>query len=148
MRESFAEGRLASSTGPGATNGRQADPAAQRRAVPVVVVLTCTFMACAFLPACSSGSDTSFSFLADPGQYEFYSCEQLATDMKALVKRRADLKALMDRADQSAGGTAVGLIAYRTDYISAGEQQKLLESAARSKNCAQPETWMSNTAVR
>jgi hypothetical protein len=116
--------------------------------MPFAVVLTCTFMACALLPACSSGSDTSYTFLADPGQYEFYSCEQLATDMKGLVKRRTDLKALMDRADQSAGGTAVGLMAYRTDYISVGEQQRLLETAARSKNCAQPETWLSSTAVR
>jgi hypothetical protein len=110
--------------------------------------LTCAFLACAFLPGCSSGSDSSFTFLADPGKYEFYSCEQLVADMKGLTKRRDDLKALMDRADQSAGGTAVGLIAYRTDYISAGEEQKLLASAARSKNCTQPETWLSNTAVR
>jgi hypothetical protein len=118
------------------------------RAMPFAAALACTVLACAFLTACSSGSDTSFTFLADPGKYEFYSCEQLATDTKALTKRRQDLKTLMDRADQSAGGAAVGLMAYRTDYISAGEEQKLLETAARSKNCAQPETWLSNTAVR
>jgi len=148
MPERFAEGRQASRTGLGATKARQAEAAAQRRAVPFAAVLTCSFLACAFLPACSSGSDSSFTFLADPGKYEFYSCDQLTTDMKALTKRRQDLKSLMDRADQGAGGAAVGLMAYRTDYISAGEDQRLLESAARSKNCAQPETWQSNTAVR
>ncbi len=97
---------------------------------------------------CSSTSDSSFTFLADPGKYEFYSCEQLANDMKGLTQRRSDLKSLMDRADQSAGGTAVGLIAYKTDYINAGEEMRLLDSAARSKGCRQPETWTSNSAVR
>ena len=91
---------------------------------------------------------TSFTFLADPGKYEFYSCQQLANDMTSLTKKRQDLKALMDRADQGTGGTAVGLMAYRTDYINAGEEQKLLDSAARSKSCTQPETWRSNGAVQ
>jgi hypothetical protein len=136
MRERFAEGRQASSTG------------ATMRAMPFAATVACAALGCAFLTACSSGGDTSFTFLADPGKYAFYSCEQLATDMTALTKRRRDLKTLMDRADQSAGGAAVGLMAYRTDYISAGEDQKLLETAARSKNCAQPETWLSNAAVR
>jgi hypothetical protein len=97
---------------------------------------------------CSSTSDSNFTFLADPGKYQFYTCEQLATDMKSLTQRQSDLKSLMDRADQSAGGTAVGLIAYKTDYINAGEEMKLLDSAARSKGCHQPETWSSSTAVR
>jgi len=148
MRERFAEGRQASSAGPGATKGWPGDAASDRRAVPFAAVLIGAFLACACLAGCSSGSDTSFNFLADPGKYEFYSCEQLVADMKGLTKRRDELKALMDRADQSAGGTAVGLIAYRTDYISVVEEQKLLASAARSKNCTQPETWLSNTAVR
>ncbi len=140
MRDRFAEGRhasnrQASNAGPAVTVARHAGPT---RAVPFAAVL-----AGILLTGCSS-----FTFLADPGQYQFYACEQLAPEMVNLTKRQQDLKNLMDRADQSAGGTAVGLIAYRTDYINIGEQMKLLDAAAGSKNCERPEAWRSNAALR
>ena len=149
MRERFAEGRQASGTGPGATKrSHSAGRAARMRAMPFAAAMVCAFLTCGLLTGCSSGSDTSFTFLADPGKYEFYSCEQLATDTKALTKRRQDLKSLMDRADQSAGGAAVGFIAYKADYVAAEEEVGALRSTARSKSCDQDATWRSSTAIR
>lgn len=100
------------------------------------------------LAGCSSGSDPGFTFLADPGKYEFYDCEQLARDRTALIKHQQDLKALMDHADQTTSGAAVGVLAYRADYASVGEDIRLLNAAARSKNCEQTEAWRSNSAIR
>ena len=54
----------------------------------------------------------------------------------------------MDRAEQSAGGAVVNVLAYRADYVAASEELKVLENTARSKNCESPERWSSNSAVR
>jgi hypothetical protein len=105
-------------------------------------------LAGAMLAACSTGSETSFSIFVDPAKYEYYTCPQLAADLKGLLVRRQELKSLMDRADQSAGGAAVGFLAYKADYVSAGEELELLQSTVRSKKCDQDETWRSSTAIR
>ena len=44
----------------------------------------------------------------------------------------------MDHAEQSVGGTVVNAIAYKTDYITATEQLKVLDATARDKKCAVP----------
>jgi hypothetical protein len=105
-------------------------------------------MAGALLAACSSSSDTSFSLFVDPGKYLYHNCAQIAGEMKGWTRRRQELKSLMDRADQSAGGTAVSVIAYKGEYVAAGEELELLQSTARSKKCDQDETWRSSTAIR
>ena len=51
------------------------------------------------------------------------------------AKRAQDLKQLMDKAEQSTGGGIVNVIAYKTDYVSATEELKVLDATARSKNC-------------
>jgi hypothetical protein len=101
----------------------------------------------ALLAACST-SDTGFSLFAEPGKYEYYSCEQIAGQMKGLAARRKELKSLMDRADQSVGGSAVGLIAYRGDYVAVGEELDELQSTAHKKNCDQDQAWRSSTAIQ
>jgi hypothetical protein len=105
-------------------------------------------LAGAMLVACSTGSDTSFSIFVDPAKYDYYTCQQLAADLKGLVKRRQELKSLMDRADQSTGGAAVGFLAYKADYVATGEDLDLLQSTVRSKKCDQDETWRSSAAIR
>src|SRR5258708_5180397 len=100
------------------------------------------------LAACSSSSDTSFSIFADPGKYQFHNCVQIAGEMKTWSRREQELKALMDRAEQSVGGAAVGFIAYKAEHVAAGEELELLRSAARSKKCEQDQTWRSSTAIR
>jgi len=130
-------------------HGPQAKPAAAaRRRGARAAVVAGIVLAGAMLAACSSSSDTSFSLFAEPGKYQYYSCVQIAAQIKAWASREKELKALMDRADQSAGGAAVGLIAYKADYVAAGEELESLQSTARSKKCEQDETWRSNTVIR
>jgi hypothetical protein len=50
----------------------------------------------------------------------------------------------MDKAEQSSGGAVVNLFAYKADYAAATEELRLVDSAARAKNC---DSWSSNSAV-
>jgi hypothetical protein len=133
---------------------RFAETRRQPQVMPVVgtrrlaAIATGTILTGILLGACSIGSDTSFSLFIEPGKYQYYSCVQIAGNIKAWTQKRKDFKALMDRADQGAGGTAVGFIAYRGDYVGAGEELEALQSAAREKKCEQDETWRSSTVIR
>ena len=89
-----------------------------------------------FLSACSATAMGPFTVFADPGEYEFHSCEQLAATRPSLKARAQELKLLMDHAEQSTGGTVVNVIAYKADYVTATEQLKVLDATARDKKCA------------
>jgi hypothetical protein len=126
------------------------DRSAERRsrrgaATPAVVAGVLLFGAA--LAGCSI-TDSSVTMFADPGKYEYHSCEQLAGERKKLVTREQELKLLMDKAEQSAGGTFVNVLAYKADHVAASEELRLLERAARAKNCETPANWRSNSAVR
>jgi hypothetical protein len=100
----------------------------------------------ATLGACSSSS--SFSIFADPGKYDYYTCTQIADAVKGQTQHLQDVKTLIDKADQSTGGAAVGFIAYKADYVATKEELESLRSAGRSKSCDQDATWRSSTAIR
>jgi hypothetical protein len=119
-------------------------PAAAGRAILGVLVVG---MLASPLAACSSTSEATFLF-AEPGKYAYYNCAQLAVELKSWTKRQQELKSLLDRADQSAGGTAVGFLAYRGDYVNASEELQMLHTTAHSKNCEQDDAWRSSTAIR
>jgi hypothetical protein len=105
-------------------------------------------LACLFLAACSSLGDNPATLFADPGKYQYSSCEQLANQRKQLSTREQELKQLMDRAEQSAGGALVNVLAYKADHVAASEELKVVENAARNKRCDTTETWRSNSALR
>ena len=88
------------------------------------------------------------TLFVEPGKYAFHSCAQIADQIKSWTKRREELKSLMERADQSAGGAAVSLIAYRADYVAAGEELDQLHATAHEKKCDQDATWGSSTVIR
>jgi hypothetical protein len=102
------------------------------------------------LAACASelSNPLIVGFSADPGQYEFHSCEQIAVQRKSLSDRLRDLKLLMDRAEKGAGGTVVSVIAYQPDYLAIQDQLKVIDATARKKNCGTSENWGSNSAIR
>jgi hypothetical protein len=136
-----------------ARHGRQAKPAAAaggRDALGMSLAARAAgiVLAGAMLTACSSSSETSFTLFADPGKYLYHTCVQLAAEQKTWTLRQQDLKALIDKADRSPGGAAVGFIAYKADYVAAGEELEVLRAAARSKKCEQEETWRSNSVIR
>ena len=114
------------------------------RVAPFVALIFPTFLA-----ACASSTlETPFTVHADPGQYEFHNCEQLAAARTARKAREQELKLLMDRAEQSTGGDFVNLIAYKADYVTAQEDLKVIEATARVKKCSTPENWGSNSVIR
>jgi hypothetical protein len=137
-------------------NGSQAEPAATARAhapraaprAVAGVALAGVALAASLLAACSTSSESGVSLFAEPGKYQYHSCEQIAEAMKNYSARRQELKTLMDRAEQSAGGAAVGFIAYKAEYVATGEELESMQSSARSKNCAQDQTWRSSGVIR
>ena len=105
-------------------------------------------LAAACLTGCSAAGDNPFTLFADPGKYQFHSCEQISAQRKHWSTREQELKALMTRADQDGGGVLVNALAYKTDHVAASEELKVLEATARAKNCDTPANWRSNSAVR
>jgi hypothetical protein len=89
---------------------------------------------CALVTGCAS-SDGPY-FFADPGKYQFHTCEQLATVSKQKHDRQRELKELIDKAEQAAGGQIVSVLAYRSDYVAVNEELQVIDSAVREKNCA------------
>ena len=118
-------------------------PAAALIALAVLAVL-----GGGLLSACSSAGDSRLTVFADPGQYDFYSCDQLTAQQKYWEGREQELKQLMARAEQSTGGAFVNVIAYQADYVSAKEQLQVLAATARAKKCTTAETWRSNSSIR
>jgi hypothetical protein len=89
---------------------------------------------CALVTGCAS-SDGPY-FFADAGKYQFHNCEQLATASKQKRDRQRELKELIDKAEQAAGGQIVSLLAYRSDYVAVNEEIQVIDSTLRDKNCS------------
>ena len=87
-------------------------------------------------PLAGCGSDGAGAIFIDPGRYTLYHCDELATRRKALIAREAELRGLMERASESAAGSVIGSLAYRSEYDSVIAEQKLLQRNAREKNCS------------
>ena len=121
--------------------------ARRRRLAPVLLRGAGALLAVACLSACSSVVNTPTIF-ADPGKYQYNTCEQIAGQRKFWSTREQELRTLMDKAEQGTGGAVVNVLAYKADHVAANEELRVLESTARSKNCDNPENWRSNSAVR
>jgi len=102
---------------------------------------------CVALTGCASGGDGVFVF-ADAGKYQYHNCEQLATAEKAQSTRQQKLKELIDKAEQGAGGQIVSLIAYGADYAAIGEDLRVIDATARSKNCLTSSSRQSSSAIQ
>ena len=124
----------------------------RRRCWPLARLFGVAFAAAGLgvaLAGCSTpASDSSFTVFADPGRYLYYSCDQISAQMKHWTTREQELRLLMDKAEQSAGGAVVNLIAYKADYVAATEELRILDKAAREKNCTLPGSWGSNSIIR
>jgi len=88
---------------------------------------------CALVTGCAS-SDGPY-FFADAGKYQYHNCEQLAAASKQKHERQRELKELIDKAEQAAGGQIVSVLAYRSDYTAVNEELQVIDSAVREKNC-------------
>ena len=100
---------------------------------------------CVGLAGCAGGETL---FFADTGKYRFHNCDQLATVEKQKVARQRELRELIDKAEQGAGGQIVSAIAYRSDYTAVNEELSVIEATVRAKNCATPASGPSSTVNR
>jgi hypothetical protein len=88
------------------------------------------------LGGCANVGD-SFASAAfvDPAKYEQYDCKQLEAERKAQAARTAELQGLIAKAETGTGGSVVGELAYRNDYISARASSKLAEEMWQRNKC-------------
>jgi len=98
--------------------------------------------------ACSTASKVDVMLFADPGKYEYHTCEQILKSGQAVADREARLRALIQKAEQSAGGGVVSTLAYRGEHRTVVEELAVIDAVSRRKNCSTPPTWRSTTAIQ
>ena len=102
----------------------------------------------ALIPLAGCGSDGAGAIFIDPGRYTLYHCDELATRRKALIARETELRGLMERASESAAGSVIGSLAYRSEYDSVIAEQRLLQRNAAEKNCSFASPLQSDQTLR
>ncbi|MHB8268626.1 twin-arginine translocation pathway signal [Bradyrhizobium sp.] len=91
---------------------------------------------CAGLCGCANVGDSfASSAFVDPAKYENFDCKQLETERKNLAVRTAELQGLIAKAETGTGGSVIGELAYRNDYISARASSKLAEETWQRNKC-------------
>ena len=90
--------------------------------------------------ACTGTLDPdALSIYAAPGKYDFLDCASIATRLRAVSARETQLRELMSRANEAAGGSLVNAVVYQDDYNTARADIRALRKAADDKKCsAQP----------
>lgn len=93
-------------------------------------------MICASLAGCGSLSEsTTDALFAAPGRFDIYTCRDLAKQELATRKRVDDLEVLMRRAQAGTAGTVVATVAYRSDFLRARAELKLIHDTAVRRKC-------------
>jgi hypothetical protein len=112
------------------------DPRLTSRTTAAMALLVLGAGLCAGLGGCANVGD-SFASAAfvDPAKYEQFDCKQLEVERKNLAARAAELQGLIAKAETGTGGSVVGELAYRNDYISARASSKLAEETWQQNKC-------------
>ena len=87
------------------------------------------------LGGCAMSDENAASLVVAPGDYDLYSCPQLAVAATSLRKRRTELQGLMARADVDAGGRMMSTLGYRPEYLKVSGELHSIEATAREKKC-------------
>jgi hypothetical protein len=91
---------------------------------------------CTGLGGCANVGDSfASSAFVDPAKYDQFDCKQLEAERKAQATRTAELQGLIAKAETGTGGSLVGELAYRNDYISARASAKLAEEKWQQNKC-------------
>jgi hypothetical protein len=106
--------------------------------VPLGVARRCglALLAAASLGACAFAPDALDPVFSDPAKYDFLACKDLVQREGQLAKREQELRDLMDKASQGTGGGVANALAYRTDYLNARGELRVLREVAQRKECA------------
>ncbi|HET9617808.1 MAG TPA: twin-arginine translocation pathway signal [Pseudolabrys sp.] len=97
--------------------------------------IAAVLLSAGLLGGCAMSDERAASLLVAPGDYEIYSCPQLAVTYAGLKARRIELEGLMAKAEGGAGGQLVNAVGYRPDYLKVRGEQHEIEKTAREKNC-------------
>jgi hypothetical protein len=112
---------------------------------PVLVFI----LAAGMLAGCGSTySDGVSSLLVDPSRYDGFNCNDLIHQLNSLNANEKELRNLINKADESAGGVVLGALAYRSDYQTVLEQKRLLQRAAAEKKCQMAPVFTSDQTIR
>jgi predicted small secreted protein len=117
------------------------------RAASCFAAAICVLTALA-LAGCNAANGIGQLILVDPSQYDLYHCKDLSDQWALLNKREAELRAEIDRANQTAGGKVVGVVAYSSDYQTVLTQKRLVQQKAAEKKCELKQTYQSDQTVR
>jgi hypothetical protein len=98
--------------------------------------------------ACSTSNSVDVMLFADPGKYEYQTCDQILKAGHAVAAREEKLRELIHKAEQSTGGAVVGTLAYRGEYRTVVEELAVIDTVSRRKQCLTPPTWRSTTAIQ
>ena len=88
-------------------------------------------VAAVVLGGCAMSDEKAASLMVAPGDYDLYSCPQLAVAAAPLRKRRMELHGLMARADVDAGGRMMSTIGYRPEYLTISGELHSIDATAR-----------------
>jgi hypothetical protein len=102
------------------------------------------------LAACAAeiSNPLTGGLFADPGKYEWHSCEQILPQRKYYETREQQLKLLMDKARRGTGGAAISVVAYQGELSAVQDELRVIDATARDKKCKTPENWSSSSAIR
>jgi hypothetical protein len=121
--------------------------ARRRKAFALAGLVRATLLlAAAALSGC--GSDGAASLLVDPARYSAYHCKELIAESANLAAREKKLRDLMDKASEGGGGTIIGTLAYRSDYETVLEQERMLKRTAAEQKCELVPTYSSDHTIR
>ncbi|WP_213770406.1 twin-arginine translocation pathway signal [Bradyrhizobium sp. dw_78] len=88
------------------------------------------------LSGCANLGDSFASgAFVDPARYDYYDCKQLEDERKKLATRSAELQGLIAKANTGVGGSVVGEVVYRNDYIAVRAQAKLADENWQRNKC-------------
>jgi hypothetical protein len=123
--------------------GRFVRPIDRRSRAAFFVAATVALAGCGSLR-----TDGVASLAVDPARYEGYHCKDLVSQWDGLVAREKQLRNLIDRAGDGGGGAVVATLAYRSDYDTVLEQQRVLKRTAVEKNCVLEHDYSSDQGIR
>ena len=90
------------------------------------------------LGGCAMSDQQLGRLVADPAQYELYTCDQLIAQDQKYAERVAELDALMKKAESDTGGAVVNAVAYKPEYISVRGSLDQVRQVEAEKNCEKP----------
>ena len=112
------------------------------------LMTVCLVAAVLPLAGCGMGTDGLASLSVDPAKYAGYHCKELVGQWNGLVGREKQLRNLIDKASEGGGGTVIAAVAYRSDYDTVLQQEKVLKRTAAEQNCELTPNYSSDQTIR